>query len=354
VGTSSSALGLLVVLVSVNACCLAALPCGFPTRRFKTRMCSAAVSGHPRGNPDAGVSRHVRHQTVSTKSAFGATIIADATEWPTQGVHGALFLSSPRLFAAVLDVGDPLSPVTPAAKSLIAAGVAAGVLSADGAAEQDEPLVVGLGNERITRRVLRCFRLGEWLEDENNNGVLSMLQRRKESDVAVGRAVPVCLFLNTFLYQQLTNGGRGRYTFDGVRLWTALRELLSVHLLFVVINHGGGHGNHWTLAVVHTVDGAVEHCDSNGREHPAVTSIFGRWFRGAVRNRGSIPPAPAVPIDHGAGAPQQSNNNDCGVSAVSIASVLAWLEAVADVTARRMVYFRLHFAAEFLASGTRA
>ena len=83
VGTSSSAFGLFVVLVSVNACCLAALPCGFPTRRSNTRMCSAAAAGHPRRTPDAGVSRHVRHQTVSTKSASGATILADETEWPT-------------------------------------------------------------------------------------------------------------------------------------------------------------------------------------------------------------------------------------------------------------------------------
>jgi len=82
VGTSSSAFGLLAVLVSVNACCLAALPFGFPTRRWKTRMCSATAAGHPRRTPDAGVSRHVRPQTVSTKSASGATILADATEWP--------------------------------------------------------------------------------------------------------------------------------------------------------------------------------------------------------------------------------------------------------------------------------
>ena len=58
---------------------------------------------------------------------------------------------------------DPLSPVAPAAKSLIAAGVAAGVAGAYGAAEQDELLVVRFGNERITRLVLRFFKRGEWL-----------------------------------------------------------------------------------------------------------------------------------------------------------------------------------------------
>jgi len=113
-----------------------------------------------------------------------------------------------------------------------------------------------------------------------------MLLRRNESDVVAGRAVPVCLFLCTYFYQQLTNGGRGLYTFDRVRRWTARRDLLSVDLVFVVVNHGGEHGNNWTLAVFHTIDGAVEHCDSNGCEHTAVTSTFRRWFRDAVRSRG--------------------------------------------------------------------
>lgn len=284
-----------------------------------------------------------------------ATSAAEAAEravWPDASTGALFFVDAPPLVSAVANDAGLLPPVKQQAVALVAACLGPGsVGSARAAASDDEVLVYGLGKERITRGVLPRFAPGQWLSDENVNGVFSMLQMRNDEDVAEGRSVPACLFLNSFFFDTLMTGRRRVYNFDAVRRWTARRDLSSVDIVMTVVKHGGWNGNHWTLAAIHTSSGTVEHFDSLGGDHPAVVSCFRRWFEDAVLSGGGRPPRPDCAIDHGPRAPQQSNGDDCGVFAVAVACALSRGESVAQVTAARTVYFRLRFAAELLVCG---
>jgi len=352
--------GLLAALGVANACFWVALfLSGHPRARHSgptdvvARMLGGSSKPAGRPLPRRGVSAAPSVPAAAAAAAAAAATAAEGVEWPAPAADGAHFFATTRLAAAVVDADVALSPVTPAGRALVAAGLAVGAAGAQASGEEDELLVVGPGNERITRHVLRRFQPGNWLADENINGILSMLQLRNDADLAVGRAVPVCFFLNSFFFDTLMGGTRRRYNFDGVRRWTARRDLLAVDLIITVVKHGGGHGSHWTLAVVHTASGTVEHFDSNGARHPRVTSALGQWFRDAVRSGGGCPPRPAVPIEHGTAAPQQDNSDDCGAFCLAVASALTRLAPVENVTAARMGYYRLRLAAELLAVGRR-
>lgn len=284
-----------------------------------------------------------------------ATVAATAAEravWPEASSGVLYFRDAPPLASAVENAYDFLAPVKQPAIALVAACLGPGAIGSGSASVcEDTLLVYGPGNERITRQVLRRFAPGEWLSDENVNSVLSMLQVRNDEDVAAGRVVPVCLFLNSFFFDKLMSGRHRVYNFDAVRRWTVRRNLRAVDIVMTVVKHGGGHGNHWTLAVIHTSSGTVEHFDSLGADHAVVVSSLRRWYQDAVRSGGGHQPRLAPPIDHGAMAPRQHNGDDCGVFAVAIASALSRREPVSQVTAARTVYFRLRFAAELLVSG---
>lgn len=99
-------------------------------------------------------------------------------------------------------------------------------------------------------------------------------------------------------------GRRRVNNFDAVRRWTARRDLNSVDIVMTVVKHGGGNGNHWTLAAIHTSSGTVEHFHSLGEDYPAVVSCFRRWFEDAVLSGGGRQPRPDRSIAHGPRAPQ--------------------------------------------------
>lgn len=305
-------------------------------------LSSSCLSG-PHMTPD---------DATASDDATSAAEAADLAVWPEARTGELHFVDAPPLASAVANADGLLAPVKQPAAALVATCLGQGAVGSGSASVcEDDLLVYGPGNERITRRVLRRFAPGQWLSDENVNSVLSMLQVRNDEDVAAGRAVPVCLFLNSFFFDKLMSGRHREYNFEAVRRWTARRDLRAVDLVMTVVKHGGGHGNHWTLAVVHTSTGTVEHFDSLGAHHPAVVSSLSRWYQDAVRSGGGRPPRPAPSIDHGAGAPQQRNGDDCGVFAVAVASALSRREPVGQVTAARTVYFRLRFAAELLVRG---
>lgn len=303
---------------------------------------SSCTSGPPMTSDDAAAMDNA----TSTAEA------ADTAVWPEARTGELHFVDAPPLASAVASADGLLAPVKQSAVALVATCLGLGAVgSGIASACEDDLLVYGPGNERITRRVLRRFAPGQWLSDENVNGVLSMLQVRNDDDVAAGRAVPVCLFLNSFFFDKLMSGRHRAYNFEAVRRWTATRDLRAVDLVMTVVKHGGGHGNHWTLAVIHTSTGTVEHFDSLGAHHPAVISSLSRWYQDAVRSGSGRQLGPAPSIDHGARAPQQRNGDDCGVFAVAVASALSRREPVGQVTAARTVYFRLRFAAELLVTG---
>lgn len=120
--------------------------------------------------PDGAATIHV---ATSAAEAAERAVRPDASS-------GALFfVDAPPLVSAVINDAGLLLPVKQQAVALVAVCLGPGsVGSGRAAASDDEVFVYGLGSERITRGVLRRFAFGQWLSDENVNGVLSMLHVR--------------------------------------------------------------------------------------------------------------------------------------------------------------------------------
>jgi len=246
---------------------------------------------------------------------------------------------------AVMQRDDPLSPLVPAAVTLVAAAVGRGVV---GLSDAREVVVTLPSGSRLDRETMRRLCPEGILHCDLINAYPQLLQARNNADVNAGRAVPTCVFLNIFFFQHLY--GPTGYTRWHVDDWAELRVYLNkVDMVMTVGNHGGGHGTHWTLAVAHFPSGRVEHYDSLGSAYPKVIRVLQRWWKEEALARGLLVPVDPPHEDHAARSPQQTNSYNCGVFARKVADALSRRQSLDVIAPRHMPYLRLRMAAELLA-----
>ena len=176
----------------------------------------------------------------------------------------------------------------------------------------------------VTRLKIRCLRLGEWLNDEVANYVLSLYQARNDAATAGDGLLP-CYFFNTMFYPTLVKHGYPR-----VRRHTLAKHKIDIFaqaLIFVPIHCGT---NHWTLAVVNSLDRRFEYFDSCGGPDNGVLRNVRSYVAEEMKDkRGVAIWDDSKWTDHvwkyEDGTPQQGeeNGSDCGLFMLKTADLLS-------------------------------
>lgn len=136
-----------------------------------------------------------------------------------------------------------------------------------------------------------------WFTDNIIDAYASLL--KQEVDIREARV------LSCFLYTNMMQGNKKRYSFDAVRHWTKKQDLLASTRVCVPMHTS----NHWSLAVVTPAAGVVYHYDSL-RDSRQLGQAICRWAADTAEQAGQTSREWKLIA---AESWQQQNFYDCGV-----------------------------------------
>ncbi|PWY65610.1 cysteine proteinase [Aspergillus heteromorphus CBS 117.55] len=201
------------------------------------------------------------------------------------------------------------------------------------------------GQPLTNRSLATCYTPKEWLNDEIINEYLDMiidyLRRTNNND---GRHdTPRFHAFNSFFFTQLQDNGYARVARWAKKAKIGGPDLLKVDKVFIPINRH----HHWTLAVVHPAERAIEHFDSLGTRSLYYMMILKVWLRAELGSQYVESEWRLLPSL----SPQQDNGSDCGVFLLTTAKAVAvGIEPMA-YRARDAILLRRKIVAELVAGG---
>ncbi|KAI3728164.1 hypothetical protein L6452_16795 [Arctium lappa] len=196
----------------------------------------------------------------------------------------------------------------------------------------------------ITGEVLRCLRLGEWLNDEVVNVYLELLKEREKREP---QKFLKCHFFNTFFYKKLTSGRIG-YDYKSVRRWTTQKKLgyslFECEKIFVPVHKE----IHWCLAVINKKESKFQYLDSLGGFDEQVMRVLGKYIVDEVKDKnGKDIDVTSWKQEYVKDLPKQENGNDCGVFMIKYADFYS-RDIGLCFKQEHMPYFRRRIAKEIL------
>ncbi|KAJ9549496.1 hypothetical protein OSB04_022039 [Centaurea solstitialis] len=197
----------------------------------------------------------------------------------------------------------------------------------------------------ITGEVLRCLRLGAWLNDEVINVYLELLKEREKKEP---QKFLKCHFFSTFFYKKLTSGRIG-YDYKSVRRWTTQKKLgyslfESFKQIFVPVHKE----IHWCLAVINKKEAKFQYLDSLGGFDEHVMSVLAKYIVDEVKDKnGKDIDVTSWKQEYVKDLPKQENGNDCGVFMIKYADFYS-RDIGLCFKQEHMPYFRRRTAMEIL------
>ena len=183
---------------------------------------------------------------------------------------------------------------------------------------------------------------GSWLDDEDMNAYVVLLQRRHNKSLERNPTAPKNYFFNTFLYKQLWH--LGEYTYHMVRRWTKKVDIFSMDTIFIPVIHAN---SHWVLVVVRVGDdeGTIALFDSLGGQLGRIAFTIRQWLVDEANDKGK--PLRSWMIEY-PNCRHQENSDDCGVFTLAHMDLMARGRSHKTMT-KSTAYYRCRIAAELLA-----
>ncbi|KAK9817166.1 hypothetical protein WJX72_010594 [[Myrmecia] bisecta] len=213
-------------------------------------------------------------------------------------------------------------------------------------------------NIDITRRLIKCMKPPEWLNDEVMNVYMGLLQDRDTRRRKAGRG-PKCHFFNSFFINKLFLDQKpAAYAYANVRRWTnpkrlatwgqASASVLDCDVIIMPVHLG----LHWTCAVVRLTDRELVYYDSMKGERADIMEALRQWVADEFKDkRNQDVDTSTWPIRYEKDIPQQHNGSDCGAFTLAFAEFEGRGASLAGAFAQEhMNAYRVKLTGEILSS----
>ena len=179
----------------------------------------------------------------------------------------------------------------------------------------EEEIIIEKFNIDMNRRKMKGFMPNTWLNDENINFYMEMLNVRDaglcEKAKAEGHTRLPSHFFSSFFMAFLKTGDA--YNYGSVKRWTKKlsTSVFNMRRIYCPININN---THWTLAVVHIDIKAIRYYDSMNGGGKAYMAALLRWLKDEAKDKNGVEYDTSdwkcVPQRD---IPQQKNGFDCGM-----------------------------------------